>query len=105
MDAPPLVVNKKSTVHKRVLFNESGLMGKFESPEKWQKAAVVDMYRTDKQEYLGSFYIQNRGKSRMYQMFATDKYLFVLSGNEIVRYRFAQSVTRHFKAGEAENLN
>jgi hypothetical protein len=105
MDAPPLVVNKKSAVHKRVLFNESGLMGKFESPEKWQKAAVVDMYRTDKQEYLGSFYIQNRGKSRMYQMFATDKYLFVLSGNEIVRYRFAQSVTRHFKAGEAENLN
>ncbi|HUW93659.1 MAG TPA: MauE/DoxX family redox-associated membrane protein [Bacteroidales bacterium] len=104
MVAPPLQVNKKSAVHGRVLFNESNLMGKFESREMWQQAAVIDMYRTDEQEYLGSFYIYHRGKNRMSRMFVTDRHLYVLSGSEIVRYRFAQAVTSHFKTGEAENL-
>ncbi len=104
MDAPPLQVNKKSTVYGQVLFNESNLMGKFESREMWQQAAIVDMYQTGKQEYLGSFYVQNRGKNTMSRMLATDKHLFVLSGNEIVRYRFAPVVIQYFKTGEAENL-
>jgi hypothetical protein len=105
MAAPPLEVNKTWAVHGHVLFNESGLMGKFESREMWQKAAIIDMYRIDKQEYLGSFYIYHRGKTRMSRMFATDRHLYVLSGSEIVRYRFAQAVTRHFTTGVAENLN
>ena len=96
MGAPPLQVNKRSVVHDRVLFNESNLMGKFESREMWSRAAVVDMYRTDRQEYLGSFYVHNRGSHKMARMIVTDRHLFVLSGNEIVRYRFAQPVTRHF---------
>lgn len=104
MDAPPLLVNKKSVVYGQVLFNQSNLMGKFESREMWQQAAIVDMYRTGKQEYLGSFYVQNRGENTMSRMFATDKHLFVLSGNEIVRYRFAPAVKQYFKTGEAENL-
>ncbi len=104
MDAPPLLVNKKSAVYGQVLFNQSNLIGKFESREMWQQTAIVDMYRTGKQEYLGSFYVQNRGKNAMSRMFATDKHLFVLSGNEIVRYRFAPAVMQYFKTGEAENL-
>ena len=105
MDAPPLLVNKKSAVYGQVLFNQSNLIGKFESREMWQQAAIVDMYRTGKQEYLGSFYVQNRGENTMSRMFATDRHLFVLSGNEIVRYRFAPAVKQYFKTGEAENLD
>ncbi len=104
MDTPPLLVNKTSVVHWQVLFNASLLMGKLESREQWRQAVVVDMYQTGLQEYLGSFYVYHRGKSKMAQMFATDRHLFVLSGSEIVRYRFAQAVTRHFQTGEAENL-
>lgn len=104
MEAPPLEVNKISAVHRRILFNESDLMGKFESREMWQNASVIDMYRTDEQEYPGSFYISNRGKNRMSRMYVTDTHLFVLCGSEIVRYRFAQAVTSHFKTGVAENL-
>ncbi len=104
MDAPRLQVNKASVVHRQVIFNVSNLMGRFESRELWERAAVVDMYRTEKQEYLGSFYVHDRGKDKLSRMLATDKYLFVLRGSEIVRYRFAQSVTEHFAAGEAENL-
>ncbi|MEL7588719.1 MAG: MauE/DoxX family redox-associated membrane protein [Prolixibacteraceae bacterium] len=105
MDAPPLQVNKTPAVHGQVLFNQSSLMGKFESRRAWQQASVVDLYRTDQQEYLGSFYIYHRGKDKLSRMFATDKHLFVLRGSELVRYRFAQAVTRQFKTGEAENLN
>lgn len=42
MDAPPLQVNKRSVVHNRVLFNESNLMGKFESREMWRQATIID---------------------------------------------------------------
>lgn len=104
MDAPPLQVNKTQAVHGQVLFNQSNLMGKFESREIWKRAAVVDLYRTGKQEYLGSFYVHDRGKNKLARLFATDKHVFVLSGSEIKRYRFAQAVARHFRTGEAENL-
>jgi hypothetical protein len=104
MEAPTMVINKNAVVHGKVLFNISGLMGKFESPEIWQQASVIDMYRTDKQEYLGSFYIYNRGKNRVTRMLATDTHLYVLCGNEMVSYRFAQTVRDHFRTGEAENL-
>jgi len=104
MDAPPLKVNKTAEVHGGVLFNESNLMGKFEDAELWSKAVIIDMYRTDKQEYLGSFYVFRRGKNKMSRMFATDTHLYVLCGNEMVSYRFAQAVTSYFETGEAENL-
>ena len=102
MDAPRLQVNKASMVHRQVLFNVSNLMGRFESRELWNRTSVIDLYRTNQQEYLGSFYVHDRGKDKLSGMLATDKYLFVLRGSEIVRYRFAQSVTEHFAAGEAE---
>ena len=102
MDAPRLQVNKASMVHRQVLFNVSNLMGRFESRELWNRTSVIDLYRTNQQEYLGSFYVHDRGKDKLSGMLATDKYLFVLRGREIVRYRFAQSVTEHFAAGEAE---
>jgi hypothetical protein len=105
MTAPPFKVNKISAIHGRVLFNESNLMGKYESRETWLKAAVIDMYCTDEQEYPGSFYIYHRGKNSMSRMFVTDTHLYVLCGSEIVRYRFAQAVTSRFKTGDAENLN
>jgi hypothetical protein len=104
MEAPPLKVNNAAAVHNGLLFNESNLMGKYESREMWSEASIIDMYKTDKQEYLGSFYVHNRGKNKLSRMLATDTYLYVLCGNEMVRYRFAQAVTKHFRTGDAENL-
>lgn len=103
MDAPPMLVNKRAVVHGKLLFNVSMLRGKFESREQWKQAVVVDMYKTSVQEYLGSFYVYNRGEERMSRLFTRDKYLFILSGNEIVRYSFAQAVTLNYQMGEAEN--
>jgi hypothetical protein len=103
--APPLQVNKASYMHNGILFNESALIGKYESREMLKQAAVIDLYHTDKQEYPGSFYVYHRGKDKMSRMFVTDTHLYVLRGTEIVRYRFAQPVADHFKTGDAENLN
>lgn len=88
MTAPPLVVNKMTTANRQLLFNQSNLMGKHESSKAWKNASVVDVYRTDRQEYVGSFYIQNRKGNSMSHMLATDKYLYVLIGNELIRYHF-----------------
>jgi hypothetical protein len=88
MTAPPLTVNKTNTAYGHLLFNQSNLVGKHEAVKAWKNAAIIDIYRIDKHEYVGSFYIQNRKNNTMSSMLATDKYLYVLIGNELVRYKF-----------------
>lgn len=97
--APPLLVNRNMLVHRGLIFNESRLLGKRESKELWKKNAVVDIYTTAPEGYLGSMYVQHRGKHKMSRMLVTDRYFFILSGDEIVRYRFAQAVTKYFISG------
>lgn len=98
---PPLLVNRTMTVHGGLIFNESGLMGKHESRTQWRKNAVVDIYTISPAGYWGSMYVQHRGKHRMSRMLVTDTYFFVLSGNELIRYRFAQTVSRQFIKGRS----
>ncbi|UKB78596.1 DoxX family protein [Chryseobacterium sp. MEBOG07] len=88
MTAPPLLVNKMVTGNGQLLFIQSNLMGKYESAKAWKSSAIVDVYRTDRQEYVGSFYIPNRKENAISHMLATDKYLYVLIGNELIRYHF-----------------
>lgn len=104
MAAPPLKVNKISTVYGGILFNQSNLIGKHESPKSWKRASIIDMYRTDKQEYLGSFYIYNRNENEISSMMADDQFLYVIIGNELVKFRFSKKITESFSVGEAENL-
>ncbi|MBT2559832.1 DoxX family protein [Pedobacter sp. ISL-68] len=88
MSAPPLTVNKNQTLNGKLLFNQSNLMGKYESSKTWKKASVIDMYRIDRQEYIGSFYIYNQKENTMSNMMGTDKYLFVIIRNELIRYHY-----------------
>lgn len=104
MGAPPLQVNKNMTAIGGILFNQSNLRGKFEEKAAWKQASVIDCYRTDQQKYIGSFYISNRGKNKVAHLLATERFLYIISGNELVRYRFAQSFIGQFKTGDAENL-
>lgn len=104
MAAPPMIVNVNASAYGNVLFNQSNIKGKFESQKLWKRSSVVDMYDISKQEYFGSFYISNQNNSGISQMLATQKYFYTITGNEIVRYRYAQSVSKHFQTGKAENL-
>lgn len=99
MSRPPIVINKNSTVHDGILFIQSSTMGRYESKDLWNKNDIVDVYDTDLSKYWGSFYVQRRGNKKMSQMLVTDQYLFVLAGQQITRYRIAQTLTRNFKNG------
>src|SRR5690606_21899923 len=102
MSAPPIIVNKSMTVHKGLIFNRSNLLSKNESRALWSNNAVVDIYNTNSSEYWGSFYIQSRDEEKLSHMLVTDQYLFVLSGNKLIRYRLSASIINQFKKGEAE---
>lgn len=104
MKKPPLKVNLSSTASYGLLFNESNLMGKHENQKRWEKSAIVDVYSTTEQNYIGSFYIPKTKETDHIQFEIRGDYLFVLVGNEIVKYRFAENISQHFRKGEAENL-
>ena len=96
MAAPPQIVNAYATVQQDILFNKSNLIGRYELRKHWKKNSVVDMYNISKREYLGSFYVENRGDNKMTQMLATDQFFYSLIGSEIVRYRYAQVISKQF---------
>ncbi|WP_313101645.1 DoxX family protein [Epilithonimonas sp.] len=104
MTAPPVMVNKMATVAEGLLFNESNLMGNYENRDQWGKNSIIDIYNTKDKSYRGSFYVQHKGKNKMIQMFATRNYFYILIGNEIIRYRYAQAISENFSKGDAENL-
>lgn len=104
MTKPPVKVNKNIAYHHQIIFNESNIRGRHESRKNWNNASVIDLYRSDKQEYLGSFYIYQRNGNRLSQMLVTDKNIYLLYKNEIVVYRIAHAISRYFQIGEAENL-
>ncbi len=104
MNAPPLKVNRQSLAFGGLLFNQSDLMGKLESREAWKAAKVIDIYRTDRQEYIGSFYIYNKKEMKMRDFMITEKYMYVLRGDEVVRYRIRDIIKKNYIRGEAENL-
>lgn len=105
MNAPPLKVNRQSIAFGGILFNQSDLMGKLESREAWKAAKIIDMYRTDRQEYIGSFYIYNKKEMKMHDFIITGNYMYVLRGDEVVRYRIRDIIKKNYIRGEAENLH
>ncbi|AZA49502.1 tellurium resistance protein TerC [Chryseobacterium carnipullorum] len=101
MNKPPLKVNVTSTVKYGLLFNQSNLMGRYENSKNWENNAVIDVYSIAEQNYLGSFYISKPKEIKKIQLEIVGDHLFVLVGNEIIRYRFAQNLTMHFIKGES----
>lgn len=87
MDAPPFSVNKNSLVSGNMLFNQSNLMGKYEPAKSWRTSSIIDVYRIDEQQYIGSFYIRNKNKKSLSAMLISNDYFFVLIGNELIRYK------------------
>ncbi|MBP0613950.1 tellurium resistance protein TerC [Chryseobacterium sp. cx-311] len=104
MTAPPLKVNAAAYAYNDLLFNQSGLMGKYESPKSWKKAKVIDVYSTSRAHYVGSFYLYNRTGVPLTDFMISGGYLYVLFGSELVQYKINYSLLKYMKEGEAENL-
>lgn len=95
--APPLVVNKMATVTNNLLMVNSMLQGRFESPEVWSHATVMDVYDITTNTYLLSFYVYDENSSRMKSCFATEDALYVIIGTELQKYGYGERIKSHFK--------
>ncbi|WP_219929391.1 MauE/DoxX family redox-associated membrane protein [Sphingobacterium athyrii] len=87
MNAPPFSVNNGFTVYDDLIFNRSNLKGKHEPSSSWKNSSIIDVYSTDEQRYIGSFYIRNKKDKAMSSMITDGRYMYVLVGNELQRYR------------------
>jgi len=87
MNAPSFSVNKGFTLYNDLIFNRSNLKGKHEPASSWKNSSIIDVYSTDEQRYIGSFYIRNKAGKAMSSMISDGNYLYVLIGNELQRFR------------------
>lgn len=105
MVAPPLKVNQMISSQANLAFIQSALIGRNESSTTWKKAKVIDIYRIDESEYIGSFYIYNQGNNKMSDYLAGSSHFFALIGQKLVRFSYRKPITKYLNTGEAENLN
>ncbi|OCA77095.1 tellurium resistance protein TerC [Chryseobacterium artocarpi] len=87
MNAPPYSVNKSAALNDNLIFNRSNLKGKHEPAGSWRNSSIIDVYRADGQQYIGSFYIRNRNNKGMSSMISDGHHLYVLIDNELQRYK------------------
>ena len=97
MEKPPLKVNGQATPFLGLLFNPSELRGKNESKRRWKNNKVIDIYRTDKQEYIGSLYIEKLKEETLSDFLITEKDFYALVGHQLIRYRITNSLQKHFQ--------
>ncbi|MCU7618466.1 tellurium resistance protein TerC [Chryseobacterium sp. PBS4-4] len=103
MNQPPLKVNSQSFVYRGLLFNHSVLMGKNESKNAWKKADVIDVYQTDAQMYIGSFYIYRKNNKKLKELYVKDHSMYIIQDDLLTRYHLSEQITKYFRKGEAEN--
>ncbi|WP_353149053.1 MauE/DoxX family redox-associated membrane protein [Chryseobacterium sp.] len=87
MNAPPFSVNKNSAMMDEFLLNQSNLKGKHEPSSSWKTSSIIDIYRTDQQKYVGSFYVRKKNGIEMSSMLVANNYLYVLIGDQLIRYK------------------
>lgn len=95
MSAPSAKVNTSLCIYKDLLFNMSHLKGKYESANTWKKAKVIDLYHIGRPHYVGSFYMYNRNGAELRDMIVTERYLYILIGNELIQYSVNHSLLKH----------
>lgn len=96
MNAPPTRVNINSAFYGNYVYNLSGLPGKFEPARLRKGRKAVDIYRIDRNEYIGSFYLPQQ---KVNDIIITSQGLYIISGKQLLRYQFRKPLK-----GEAENL-
>lgn len=87
--APPLLVNRMSTLHNNLLFVNSTLPSRYEERRMWKNANVIDVYDIITKSYLMSFYVYKVDGDKIDDMMATDTHLYVLIGSKLISYRFS----------------
>lgn len=95
--AAPYMVNNVSALRNGLLFVNSALRGKYDTQTMWNNANYIDVYDIRDKAYLMSFYVYKVDGEKIYDMMATDDYLFVLTGKNLVAYRFSNVIKGKFR--------
>ncbi len=103
MGQPPIKINNHSFAHRGLVFIHSLRMGKLESQSTWDNADVIDVYKTDSQLYVGSFYIHRKNSKKLSTFFIKDDLLFTINENQLTKYKISGLITKYFRKGNAEN--
>ncbi|ALM50130.1 hypothetical protein AMR72_15240 [Flavobacterium psychrophilum] len=91
---PPLTVNKTTAVYGNLLFVRSGLRGRYEPPEVWQQASVIDLYDIVKNEYVSSFYVYNKDGKPFQYFIADQNGLYTITGNKLHFYPWGKPIKK-----------
>lgn len=94
--APPLLVNRISTMHRNLLFVNSRLPGRYDEPIMWKKAHVMDVYDVLTKSYLMSFYIYKMDGKSVDAVMVTDTHLFALMGSNMVLYKLSPELKEKY---------
>ncbi len=94
--APPLLVNRISTMHRNLLFVNSRLPGRYDEPEMWKRAHVIDVYNVLTKSYLMSFYLYKMDGKSVDAIMVTDTHLFALMGSNIVLYKLSTALKDNY---------
>jgi len=95
--APPLLVNRLSTIHHNLLFVNSTLPSRYEEKRMWSNAHVIDVYDVLSKSYAMSFYVYKVDGDKIDDILVTDTHLFAIVGSKLVSYRFSPELVNQFK--------
>ena len=87
---------KNAFVTNNLLFVNSNSKAVHDGTMQWNKSSIIDLYKINQQYYSGSFLVPNRHGEKVKDMFIAGEYLYILIGNEIVKYHFAQPILEQF---------
>ncbi|MDR6919993.1 hypothetical protein J2Y40_000823 [Chryseobacterium sp. 2987] len=87
---------KNAFASNNLLFVNSNSKAIHDGTMQWNKASIIDFYKIDQQYYSGSFMVPNRQGEKVKDMLIAGEYLYILIGNEIVKYHFAQPIIEQF---------
>lgn len=95
--APPLMVNRISTVHNNLLFVNSTLPGRFDVKQMWDKSSVIDVYDFSSKSYLISFFINKIDGVKISDVAVTNTHLYALIGTHIISYELGDEIKKYYQ--------
>ena len=88
---------KNATVSGNLLFVNSNSKATHDGILQWNKASIIDIYKINQQYYSGSFLIPDSHGEKVKDMLIAGEHIYILIGNEIVKYHFAQPILDEFR--------
>lgn len=82
----PLMVNKRATLYKNLLFVNSQLPGKEDSDKLWKQASIIDVYDIRDGSYRFSFPLYDIDGKKMDNFKVYGNYIYLINDKWIVRY-------------------